>query len=101
MTINSSLTYLITSCEKPADAWQVLRDHFERDTLVNKLMFPKKCQTFSKSEHKAKPTYMESHEEFHLDSEPRVFGASSQSYNLEKWIVDSRTSNHMTIAICF
>ena len=33
--------YLITSCEEPAAAWTSLRDHFERDTLVNTLMLKK------------------------------------------------------------
>ena len=32
MSISSPQLYLITSCE-----WTTLRDHFERDTLVNKL----------------------------------------------------------------
>ena len=41
MSISSSQLYLITSCEEPADAWTALRDHFERDTLVNKLMLKK------------------------------------------------------------
>ena len=41
MSISSSQLYLITSCEEPAAAWTTLRDHFERDTLVNKLMLKK------------------------------------------------------------
>ena len=41
MSINSSQLYLITSCEEPARAWTALRNHFERDTLVNKLMLKK------------------------------------------------------------
>ena len=38
MSISSSQLYLFTSCEEPAAAWTTLRDHFERDTLVNKLI---------------------------------------------------------------
>ena len=41
MSISSSQLYLITSCEEPARAWTALRNHFERDTLVNKLMLKK------------------------------------------------------------
>ena len=41
MSISSSQLYLITSCEEPAAAWTTLRDHFERNTLVNKLMLKK------------------------------------------------------------
>ena len=41
MSISSSQLYLITSCEEPARAWAALKNHFERDTLVNKLMLKK------------------------------------------------------------
>ena len=41
MSISSSQLYLITSCEDAARAWTALRNHFERDTLVNKLMLKK------------------------------------------------------------
>eukprot|EP00731_Ephydatia_muelleri_P036346 Em0239g7a len=41
LSISSSQLYLITSCEEPAPAWVALRNHFERDTLVNKLMLKK------------------------------------------------------------
>ena len=43
MSISSPQLYLITSCEESAAAWTTLRDDFERDTLVNKLML--KCGT--------------------------------------------------------
>eukprot|EP00731_Ephydatia_muelleri_P018948 Em0011g988a len=41
LSISSSQLYLITSCEELAPAWVALRNHFERDTLVNKLMLKK------------------------------------------------------------
>ena len=41
MAISSSQLYLITSVEQPKDAWDALRNHFERDTLANKLMLKK------------------------------------------------------------
>ena len=41
MAISSSQLYLITSFEQPKDAWDALRNHFERDTLANKLMLKK------------------------------------------------------------
>ena len=41
MSVASSQLYLITSCEEPASAWVALRNHFERETLVNKLMLKK------------------------------------------------------------
>ena len=50
MSISSSQLNLITSCEEPADAWMVLRDHFEQDTLVNKLMLKKQYFRMEKKE---------------------------------------------------
>ena len=41
LSTSSSQLYLITSCEVPAPAWVALRNRFERDTLVNKLMLKK------------------------------------------------------------
>ena len=41
MSVSPSLLYLITSCELPKNAWDILKRHFERDTLADKL-FPKK-----------------------------------------------------------
>ena len=35
--ISSSKLYLTTSCECPKNAWNVLKQHFERDSLANKL----------------------------------------------------------------
>ena len=51
-----------------------------------------------KSKHKVKSAYMVSQGESHSDSESdeKVFGASSQSYNSHGWIVDSGASSHMT-----
>lgn len=37
----SSVLYLITSCDTAENAWTVLRQHFERDTLANKLFLKK------------------------------------------------------------
>ena len=37
LAIGTSQLYLVTSCEKPREAWDSLRNHFERDTLANKL----------------------------------------------------------------
>ncbi len=41
MAMDTSRLYLITSCEKANNAWSTLRDHFERDTLANKLLVKK------------------------------------------------------------
>ena len=41
MAISTAQLYLVTSCERPKDAWDALRDHFERETLVNKLFLKK------------------------------------------------------------
>ena len=41
MAISTSQLYLITSVEEPKNAWDALRDHYERDTLANKLMLKK------------------------------------------------------------
>ena len=41
MSVSPSLLYLITSCELPKNAWDILKRHFERDTLANKLFLKK------------------------------------------------------------
>ena len=41
LVIGTPQLYLVTSCEQPKDAWDVLRNHFERDTLANKLFLKK------------------------------------------------------------
>ena len=41
MSVSLSQLYLITSYEEPRRAWTALRNHFERDTLVNKLILKK------------------------------------------------------------
>ena len=41
MAISTSQLYLITSVEKPKNPWDALHDHYERDTLANKLMLKK------------------------------------------------------------
>ncbi len=58
MSVSSSLIYLITSCEKPADAWKTLRDHFERDSLVNKLMLKKRYFRMEMKEGTSVETHM-------------------------------------------
>ena len=41
MAIGLSELYLVTLCKGPAAAWTALRNHFERETLVKKLMLKK------------------------------------------------------------
>lgn len=41
MAISTSQLYLVTSFDQPKNAWDALRDHFERDTLANKLLLKK------------------------------------------------------------
>ena len=41
LAICTSQIYRVTSCEKPKEAWGALRNHFERDTLANKLFLKK------------------------------------------------------------
>ena len=41
LAISTPQLYLVTSCERPQQAWKELRDHFERDTLANKLFLKK------------------------------------------------------------
>ena len=41
LAIGTSQLYLVTSCEQPRKAWEELRNHFERDTLANKLFLKK------------------------------------------------------------
>ena len=42
MAVSVSQLYLITSCDNPRQAWDALKNHFERDTLANKLLLKKK-----------------------------------------------------------
>ena len=57
LAVSTSQLYLITSCEQPKDAWDVLKKHFERDTLANKLFLKKR---YFRTEMK-EGTSMESH----------------------------------------
>ena len=41
LAIDSFQLYLVTSCEEPKQAWNALKNHFERDTLANKLLLEK------------------------------------------------------------
>ncbi len=41
MAIGTPQLYLVTSCEQPKEAWDTLRNHFERETLANKLFLKK------------------------------------------------------------
>ena len=41
MAVSSSQLYLITSCERPNDAWGALKTQFERDSLANKILMKK------------------------------------------------------------
>ena len=37
MAVSTPQLYLITSCEQAKEAWDVLRDHYVKNTLANKL----------------------------------------------------------------
>ena len=39
--MDSAQLYLVTSCEEPKQAWNALKNHFERETLANKLLLKK------------------------------------------------------------
>ena len=41
MAISTPQLYLVTSCDKPKDAWDKLCEHFECKTLANKLFLKK------------------------------------------------------------
>ena len=57
MAITTPQLYLVTTCEEPKDAWDVLRNNFERETLANKLFL--KMQYFRME--MGEGTSMESH----------------------------------------
>ena len=42
LAVSVSQLYLITSCDNPRQAWDALRNQFERDTIANKLFLKKK-----------------------------------------------------------
>ena len=37
LVMDSAQLYLVTSCEEPKQAWDALKNHFERETLANKI----------------------------------------------------------------
>ena len=41
LAIDSAQLYLVTSCDDPKQAWNALKNHFERETLANKLLLKK------------------------------------------------------------
>ena len=41
MAISTPQLYLVTSCEHPGEVWEALQNHFDRDTLANKLFLKK------------------------------------------------------------
>jgi hypothetical protein len=42
MAVSAPQLYLITSTEEPKEAWDTLRNHYERETLANKLFLKKR-----------------------------------------------------------
>ena len=42
MAVSTPQLYLVTSCKEPKELWDILRDHFECETLANKLFLKKK-----------------------------------------------------------
>lgn len=42
LNVSTPHLYLITSCQTPKEVWNMLKGHFERDTLANKLFLKKK-----------------------------------------------------------
>ena len=42
LNIATSQLYLVTSCKSSKEAWDTLKNHFERETLANKLFLKKK-----------------------------------------------------------
>ena len=51
--MKTSQLYLVTSCTTPKDAWDALRNHFERDTLANKILLKKRYFRAEMSEQEA------------------------------------------------
>ena len=41
LAMDSAQLYLVTSCEEPKQAWNALKNHFEREILANKLLLKK------------------------------------------------------------
>ena len=41
LAMDSAQLYLVTSCEEPKQAWNALKNHFEREILSNKLLLKK------------------------------------------------------------
>ena len=42
MAVSTPQLYLVTSCTEPKEVWEKLREHFECETLANKLYLKKK-----------------------------------------------------------
>ncbi len=56
MAITTSQLYLVTSCEDPKEAWDTLRNHFERKTLANKLFLKKQYFRMEMKERQSRST---------------------------------------------
>jgi len=41
VAIDSAQLYLVISCEEPKQAWNTLKNHFERETLASRLLLKK------------------------------------------------------------
>ena len=50
LAVGASQLYMVTSCEQPQTAWEELQNHFERDTLANKLFLKKRYFTLEMKE---------------------------------------------------
>ena len=97
LAIDSAQLYLITSSEEPKQAWDVLRKHFERETLASKLFLKMQYFRSESDERQPKNCDFEGGEDVYA----AAFKASVESVeSAEKkccpWVIDSGASSHMT-----
>ena len=97
LVIDSAQLYLITSSEEPKQAWDALRKHFERETLVSKLFLKMQYFRSESDERRPKNSDFEGGEDVYA----AAFTASVDSveYTEKKccpWAIDSCASSHMT-----
>ena len=64
MAVSTPQLYLVTACNEPKEVWDKLSDHFECETLANKL-FLKKIFSYGNERGHAYGTTLEGHERDH------------------------------------
>ena len=103
--ISTPQLYLVTSCDKPKDAWDKLCEHFECKTLANKLFLKKKYFRTEKKEGTSMETHLKHMKEItdrlasigapisEEDQVVTLLGSLPQSYSTIVTALEARVDN--------